>query len=289
MGHIYWLASYPKSGNTWMRILLTNYLRNATEPANINDLDGGPIASARGTFDEYVGIEASDLSQSEIERYRPYVYEHLSSEHARILAKRPNLPPPFLKVHDAYTYTSEGKPLLSKAATAGAVYIVRNPLDVAVSFAHHNNSSPELTVKHMADETFCFVDNPGKLHNQLRQKLLTWSGHVQSFLNEPDVRVLVVRYEDMLADTKKELSRVLAFAGLSQDDERMERAVRFSSFETLKGQENQHGFKEKMPKAKSFFRSGTAGSWQDVLTADLQDQLAASHREVMQQFGYLPE
>ncbi|MFM7323346.1 MAG: sulfotransferase, partial [Nodosilinea sp.] len=45
MGNIYWLASYPKSGNTWMRILLTNYLRNADSPAAINSLDGGPIAS----------------------------------------------------------------------------------------------------------------------------------------------------------------------------------------------------------------------------------------------------
>lgn len=46
-GNIYWLASYPKSGNTWMRILLTNYLRDGDEPADINNLDGGPIASAR--------------------------------------------------------------------------------------------------------------------------------------------------------------------------------------------------------------------------------------------------
>ena len=46
MGNIYWLASYPKSGNTWMRLLLTNYLRNAGEAADINSLDGGPIASA---------------------------------------------------------------------------------------------------------------------------------------------------------------------------------------------------------------------------------------------------
>ena len=80
MGKIIWLASYPKSGNTWMRILLTNYLRNANMPANINNLDGGPIASARQVFDDNVGIEASDLTQDEIERYRPYVYEMMSEQ-----------------------------------------------------------------------------------------------------------------------------------------------------------------------------------------------------------------
>ena len=67
-GSIFWLASYPKSGNTWMRILLTNYMRNADEPADINRLDGGPIASARQVFDDNVGVEASVLKRAGIGR-----------------------------------------------------------------------------------------------------------------------------------------------------------------------------------------------------------------------------
>jgi aryl sulfotransferase len=65
---IIWLASYPKSGNTWLRVFLTNYLRDGDQPADLNDLDGGPIASARLAFEEAVGVEASDLTQAEIER-----------------------------------------------------------------------------------------------------------------------------------------------------------------------------------------------------------------------------
>ena len=65
---IVWLASYPKSGNTWMRVLLANYLRNADAPVDINALEGGPIASARVWFDEWVGIEASALDDATIER-----------------------------------------------------------------------------------------------------------------------------------------------------------------------------------------------------------------------------
>jgi aryl sulfotransferase len=56
---IVWLASYPKSGNTWLRVLLTNYLRDASEPADINQLFGAPIAGARRRFDEWVGVEGS--------------------------------------------------------------------------------------------------------------------------------------------------------------------------------------------------------------------------------------
>ena len=176
MGNIYWLASYPKSGNTWMRILLTNYFRNADRPADINSLDGGPIASARQVFDDHVGIEASDLTQDEIERYRPFVYELMSAQATE---------PLFLKVHDAYTYTPYGYPLISKVATAGVIYLLRNPLDVAVSFAHHANSSVERMVGKMGEADYAFVDNPHRLHNQLRQRLLTWSGHVSSWWTNP--------------------------------------------------------------------------------------------------------
>jgi hypothetical protein len=174
MGNIYWLASYPKSGNTWLRILLTNYLRNAAEPADINTLDGGPIASARQVFDDHVGGEASGLTQNEIERYRPAVYALISAQATE---------PLFLKVHGAYTCTTDGAPLISKTATAGVLYLIRNPLnplDVAVSFAHHSAATVERMVVKMADPDFAVADNPHRLHNQLRQRLLTWSGHVTS-------------------------------------------------------------------------------------------------------------
>ena len=286
MGNLYWLASYPKSGNTWMRILLTNYLRNADEPADINDLEGGPIASARGVFDEYVGIEASDLSQDEIEHYRPYVYEHQSREFEKAKTKHPDLPPPFLKIHDAYTYTAEGIPLISKKATAGVIYLLRNPLDVAVSFAHHNNMPLDKMVKRMGDPNFAFVDKPDKLHNQLRQKLLTWSAHVTSWTEEPGLDVLIIRYEDLKANTQQEFSRVIRFAGLDDDPERIAKAVQFSDFKTLQKQEKEHGFREKMPKAKSFFRKGVVGSWQDSLSEDLVEKMLADHAEVMEKFNY---
>ncbi|NOZ51459.1 MAG: sulfotransferase domain-containing protein, partial [Chloroflexi bacterium] len=80
MNGIIWLASYPKSGNTWMRVFLTNYLRDSDEPAEINNLDGGPIASARDIFDRVIGVESSDLTAEEIDRFRPAVYEQVAAE-----------------------------------------------------------------------------------------------------------------------------------------------------------------------------------------------------------------
>lgn len=278
MGKIYWLASYPKSGNTWMRVLLTNYLRHAEGPADINSLDGGPIASARQAFDDYVGIEASDLTADEIERYRPLVYEQMS-DHAE--------GPIFLKVHDAFTYTADGRPLISKAATAGVIYLLRNPLDVAVSFSHHSATTIDRVIREMADPGFAFVDNPQRLHNQLRQRLLTWGGHVASWVDESGLRLHLVRYEDLRTNPIAVFTGVVRFCGLDDDADRIARAVEFSRFERVQQQEAEHGFAEKTAKAASFFRKGKSGSWRETLRPDLAAKLIADHREAMRRFGYL--
>lgn len=276
-GKIYWLASYPKSGNTWMRILLTNYLRNTEEAADINQLDTGPIASGRQIFDDNVGVEASDLTQEEIEYYRPFVYEQISREAGSQV---------FIKVHDAYTYTTGEVPLLAPDATAGIIYLVRNPLEVCVSFAHHSATTIEKSMKMMNDENYCFVDRTDRLHNQLRQHLLSWSGHVGSFVDTPGLRILVLRYEDILADTEAALSRVVEFAGLEYDAERVRRAVQHSLFDKLQAQESEKGFGEKAARAKSFFRQGKIDTWRTTLEPSVIASIVEQHGEKMEQLGY---
>ena len=74
MAGIIWLASYPKSGNTWLRAFLTSF-QSGGQPVDINSMAGGPIASARKRFDDAMGVEASELTQEEIDRYRPRILE----------------------------------------------------------------------------------------------------------------------------------------------------------------------------------------------------------------------
>ena len=136
---IVWLASYPKSGSTWLRAVLTHYLRNDggrgshdergshNEPVSINALLGRPLVSDRETFDEYLGLESSDPIPDEVLRCQPSFREWLAE----------TLPPPaFVKTHDAYLRLPGGTTLFPKAATAGVICLVRNPLDVAAHTAH---------------------------------------------------------------------------------------------------------------------------------------------------------
>lgn len=280
MAKIYWIASYPKSGNTWTRTFLTNYWRNLDQPVDINELEGGPIASARNLFDESVGLESSDLTSAEIERLRPRVYREVAEN------SQENL---YLKVHDAYTYTPDGVPLLSKEATAGAIYLIRNPLDVLVSFAHHSARPVEKMVKALNDPDYAFVNDPRRMHNQLVQKLLTWSGHVRSWVDEPGLNLLVLRYEDLHRDPEAAFGAMVRFAGLDFDEERLRKAIRFSSFDVLQAQEREHGFGEKMPLSESFFRKGKIGTWREQVSDELAAQVVQAHREVMTRFGYLDQ
>jgi hypothetical protein len=278
MRKIIWLASYPKSGNTWMRTLLTNYLRNSDTPADINKLNGGPIASARLWFDEWVGVKASALDDTTIERLRPGVYRCMADEAPDTI---------YMKVHDAWGRTDRGEALFPADVTAGVIYIVRNPLDMASSCAHHWGISIDAAATNLCDQEYSIARSLGGLSDQLRQKLLSWSGHVQSWLDESNLPVHVVRYEDLHATPEATFGEVVRFCGLPLDAARVGKAVAFSDFSELQRQERETGFRERSSRAPGpFFRCGRAGNWREELSAEQARRLIAAHGETMARFGY---
>ncbi len=277
---IIWLASYPKSGNTWFRVFLTNLLDDTDQPAHINALEKTPIASARGIFDDETGLEASDLTADEIDRLRPELYTHLAENTKETL---------FMKIHDAYTYLADQQPLIPREATHCALYFIRNPLDVAVSFAHHSGWTYEKAVEKMADPSFAFCSKPDRLHNQLRQKLLSWSNHVISWVDHAPFPVCVLRYEDMKLQTLETFSQAVKFAGMEHTSEQVQKALTFSSFDVVQKQETEKGFQEKSPSSRAFFRKGKIGSWREELTEEQARQIVRDHQDVMRRFGYLDD
>ncbi len=275
---IIWLASYPKSGNTWVRAFLTNYQRNSDQPADINTLNGGPIATDRHLFDEYIGMSSSDMTTDEIERYRPLFYNLLAADCASTR---------FIKVHDAYSYNRDGQALFPISATSGVIYVVRNPLDVVVSYAHHEYKSLDDIISRMNLSRFTILNSPDVLYTQLPQTLLSWSGHVRSWLEQTDLNVHIVQYEELLQRPLATFTEIVRFCGLPQDVPRIKKAIDFSCFDRLYDQEVSRGFAEKQPTSQSFFRQGKAGDWQTHLTRGQVQQLAETHHRIMDRFGYL--
>ncbi len=278
MSGIVWLASYPKSGNTWFRVFLANLRGDGQGPADINDLRSSPIASARGLFDDAVGIESSDLTHDEAARLRPEVYAQLAREATETL---------FIKIHDAFTFLDDGRPLFAGSSVKGAVYIIRNPLDVAVSLAHHLACSVDEAIEAMNNPEYAFCRGRKRLHYQLRQKLLSWSEHVLSWVDTALVPVHIMRYEDMKLRPLETFAAAARFAGLADDRELIARALGWSSFDELRRQEKERGFKERSAKSESFFRRGEIGSWRETLSDEQARRVITTHASVMRRFDYL--
>src|SRR5690606_28629642 len=172
MSKIVWLASYPKSGNTWVRIFLNNYLQNGRTPADINNLEDSMHAGTRELFDRLTGVESSDLTAVEIDRARPWMYRRWAEDSPETL---------FVKVHDAYRCTDTGQPIFPQEATRTAVYIIRNPLDIAASMANHLSIGLDKAIAYLADEQYGLASSGHKLHRQLPQFMGSWHTHVHSW------------------------------------------------------------------------------------------------------------
>ncbi len=273
---LFWLASYPKSGNTWTRAFLANLLAESAEPIDINHLRIGTIASSREWVEDALGFDISELSHDEIDALRPAAYRWRAVHDSSA----------YHKIHDAYTTLPDGTPLIPRDATRGAVYLVRNPLDVACSFANHSNLTLEQAVDRICSSNYAFYDSPRRQANQLRQHLSTWSEHVLSWL-DADIPKLVVRYEDLRRAPHTWFAAIASFFELERPAEEIAAAIAACRFEHLRQQEISGGFIEKAPNVKHFFRRGLVGSWRDELSPAQVRQIISVNRLAMERLDYL--
>ena len=185
-------------------MLVANLFKEDGEPVDINDLpEHGGIASARGPFDYLTLIDICLLTHDEADVFRPGVYEMLAGGALDDEFHSEDAPPVrFVKVHDAYTLTPKGEPLLAGGRGAdGAIVIVRDPRDVVPSQANHYGIGIDATIAILNDPGAAQCATPGRQHTQLRHKLCGWSGHIATWLDQTDIPIHLVRYEDLRADT----------------------------------------------------------------------------------------
>ncbi|MEQ9151809.1 MAG: sulfotransferase domain-containing protein [Parvibaculum sp.] len=275
MGKLLWIASYPKSGNTWVRSFLYNLLHRTSAPADINQLNTMALnTSSRRWFEEVASEPLEELAPEELARLRPLAQQ-------RMAASRPNAIP--VKTHN-YLGDWFNVPLHEMALTAGAIYIIRNPLDLVLSLAPHRSIS--------VDQAIDFISTRGvgtKLASSHMPEVYdTWSNHVASWTAKKSAALLVVRYEDLLSQPLNAFGAIARLVGAGGDSENLDRAIRHSSFSVLSEQEEKQGFREKPSNAEAFFRVGKAEQWRTELTPDQVRRVISDHREQMTRFGYVP-
>jgi hypothetical protein len=275
MGKLVWIASYPKSGNTWMRAFLHNLLRDPNEPYDINRLTDFTIQESIARW--YEGLAprpVHELTLAEVARLRPLAQRRIAELRPEHL---------FVKTHNMLAAES-GHPLINLEVTAAAVYIVRNPLDVVVSYADHLGQTIEATIELMARKGARTGNVPG----WVSEVVGSWTEHVESWTGRPHPALHVVRYEDLLAKPGQAFGAVVRFLRIAARPARLTRAIEQSSFRNLRAQEEAKGFKERGRSQAFFFREGKAGVWKDRLTPAQVEAIVAAHGTQMRRFGYGP-
>lgn len=274
MAGILWLASYPKSGNTWLRMFLANLLQNPDRPVDINALASGQFGDMDPrAYEIAAGRPIAGMSDVELHRLRPVVHRAMATNRNEMA---------IVKTHNAMAQR-EGIPFVTPEVTQGAIYVIRNPMDVTVSFSHHYGLSLDDTIEALASTAHQIRTNDRGVF----QYLGTWSEHAKSWVEANGLNLLTLRYEDMHSNPMKTFGRAVSYLGLPRDPARLKRAIKFSSFSEAASQEKQKGFAERSRSADRFFRSGKAGTWRGHLSDEQVTRIRATHEEMMIEFGYI--
>jgi len=250
---IIWLASYPKSGNTWMRSLLAHYFMPKGAAPDINNLRQFTTGDSRADF--FAAAEGGTYAAQGIEdwlRVRPKALR-------LIAGSKPNHH--FVKTH-CQAIEFMGQPLIPNEVTAAAIYILRNPFDVALSYARHMNVDPDTAIDRMAAQ-----DNIMGSPNQTYDVLGRWDDHISTWADARGLSVHVVRYEDLLTRPGPTMRQLLqGFLKVKVDPPKLAYAIKSTSFEAMRRQEEKLGFAERPAGMAQFFAKGQAGAWREDMT-----------------------
>ena len=277
MSTIFWLASYPKSGNTWLRIFFANLKNDSGNPVSINKLTD-KWASNRMLIDHWLGIESSSFNANELKKLRLKAFIEMGTESDASV---------WVKTHDALH--EKGSCFFPPEVSRGAFYLIRNPLDVVVSYAHHDGVSVQRKIEALSNEHYTMDVQSEHISRNIPQFLGSWSSHVLSWTSTSIFSVHIIRYEDMVLRPVPTFQQATKFAGIQTSKSEIQKAITFSDFKKLKEQEEKETFREKPTHLKNFFRKGKIGSWREELTDAQAAQIIDDHREVMRKFGYLDD
>ncbi|GAB5560609.1 MAG: sulfotransferase domain-containing protein [Synoicihabitans sp.] len=280
MKKIIWLASYPKSGNTWLRLLLENIFRPEDAPVCVNDFQvTRSDFHNRSDCDETFGVESSDLTGNELLILkRDYIRtqaETLSSE-------------TWVKTHEANARDTRGEMMIPPEVTMAAIYLVRHPWDVVVSLAAHCGISITQAVAMLDDEEASLAAGRFSISPLLELKLGRWRDHVLQWSQTNDFPVFIVRYEDLHATPESCLLALLKNLGIEKSKDIIHNAVLAAEFKVLQRFESDHNFTLKPVGMPKFFRHGRPGEGAEVLTDDEKLRILQNNKDVMSRWDYLP-
>ncbi len=285
---IIWLASYPKSGNTWLRFYIISLLMGKQTDLNLNHLRAIMNYPHSTHFDSLVSnlFDLDEISKNWITSQKKIN----SDKKLR-----------FFKTHNMLG-KYKGYPFTDSQNTLGTIYIVRDPRNVITSVKNHYSLS-----NYDEAQKFVFKDDQ-ILTLSDRQKALvlkskifpltqfvgSWKTHYLSWKNMKKNYILV-RYEDLYENSKNEFTKVADFIGrllkVKFTQAQIENAINLSSFERLENMEKENGFTESTinhdGNRNKFFFLGPKNDWRKILDKSISNEIEKKFEKEMKELKYL--
>ena len=278
---ILWLASYPKSGNTFLRSFLSTYFFSKDGNFNFDLLRNIKQYPNNKLFLE-LGVDISN--RHEIAK------NHLN---AQKLINQNKKSFQFWKTHSSFV-KMDGYSFTDLNNTLGVIYIVRDPRDVVISYAHHNNQTIEQTLK-MINQNYILG---AEIKDRIPIYLGSWSYNYNSWKVFKNInKYLLIKYEELILNDEKYFEKILLFIkNMSKMDfdiseKKIKKVLEEIKFEKLKKLEKEKGFHESKKDDKgntiNFFRSGKTKQWKNNLDLKTKNMIEEVCQKEMKELGYI--
>jgi hypothetical protein len=286
---IIWLASYPKSGNTLLRSMISAYFFTQDGNFNFKTLNNINQFPDFKLFENY-GINTSD--HLEIVKNYINVQKQINIKDKNSIR--------FIKTHSGLR-SINGYPFTDLNNSLGAIYIVRDPRSVAKSYANHNQMSLERASDRMLEDkaTLGGLKNPINEADKILTHMGSWLSNYESWkVFKKYNRYLLIKYEDMIKDKEKTFITILKFIHklldlkFSIDDNKLKNILKTTSFENMQKTEKNFGFEESVKTKKdseknTFFKYGPKINTPETLPAEIKKKLEMALKKEMEELGYL--
>ena len=275
---IIWLASYPKSGNTWVRLFLNNLIQFKDDfNINKNIITQFPLRS------HFEGLTKNVNNQNEFAKYCIQAQKKVN------LDKKIK----FLKTHNAFWNWGDGKyTFTDENNSLGVIYIVRDPRNVVTSVLNYFH-------KKSYDEALKFLEENKVLGGDdseigLPTIIGSWSNHYKSW-KKFKKNYILIRYENLLKNPIMEFTKITnyleTFTEYKFGKDKILKAIEYCSFDNLSNQEDKFGFNDNSKKnkemKKKFFNLGPRNKWENILEEKTKIKIETLFKNEMQELGYL--
>ena len=276
--NILWVASYPKSGNTWMRAILTSLFYSDN---GIFDFKLLPKIDQFEKLQYFNFVKDINIDDYKKLNELPTISKYWAEAQKRIKSKELIL----FKTHSC-NYSHNNLNYTNQLKTRGGIYIIRDPRDVAISYSKFIGESIDMTIDYMMGQS-------RQIWNQNKSLgiiLSRWDYHVASWLNLR-APIIFIRYEDLLNKTEKILNELINFLTeqlkikIDVNQKKIDNIIQSTSFSLLKQKEEKEGFRE-ASKSSAFFREGKSMQWKNDLNEKQISKIETNFSEAMKKFNY---